>query len=624
MKRTLSQLLASRRFGPFFATQFLGAFNDNVFRQALILLIASGVVAGASVNTLNNVGLALFIVPFFLFSALAGQIADKYEKSMLVRRIKFAEILIMGVGAAGFFFDAVYFLLAVLFCMGLQSTFFGPIKYSIIPQHLKQEELVSGNALVEMGTFLAILLGSISGVILKMDGTPGWLAPVAVIALAALGYFSARQIPAAPPADPALKMNWNLFSETLDILRSAREVRSVWMSVLGISWFWFLGAAYTTQLKVYVDDYLHGTEGLHALLLATFSIGIGLGSFLCEKFSGRRVELGLVPIGSIGLSLFGIDLFFSYQGMAGLDQVDIAALLAEPAGIRVMIDLLGIGVFGGFYIVPLFAIVQSRSNPQQLSRIIAANNILNALLMVLSAATAIVLVGVLDVTIPQFFLILALANVVVACFIYTLVPEFVIRLIIWLLTRTLYRVKLQGLDQIPDDGPCVLVCNHVSYVDALLLAGAIRRPVRFVMFKPIYDLPVLNYIFRTGKTIPIDSKTRNPEIYTRAFERVKEELDAGEVVCIFPEGKLTSDGEIDEFRNGIEKIIAGNPVPVIPMALQGLWGSVFSHKGGKALSKPPRRFWSRVSLVVGAPVPADQVSAADLRERVQALRGDAA
>ena len=624
MKRSLSQLLASRRFGPFFATQFLGAFNDNVFRQALILLIASGVVAGASVNTLNNVGLALFIVPFFLFSALAGQIADKYEKSMLVRRIKLAEILIMGVGAAGFFCDAVYFLLAVLFCMGLQSTFFGPIKYSIIPQHLKQQELISGNALVEMGTFLAILLGSISGVILKMSGTPEWLAPVAVIALAVFGYLAARQIPSAPPADLGLKMNWNLFSETLDILRSARQVRSVWMSVLGISWFWFLGAAYTTQLKVYVDDYLHGTEGLYALLLATFSIGIGLGSFLCEKFSGRRVELGLVPIGSIGLSLFGIDLFFSYQGMAGLDQVDIAALLAEPAGIRVMIDLLGIGVFGGFYIVPLFAIVQSRSNPQHLSRIIAANNILNALLMVLSAATAIVLVGVLELTIPQFFLLLALANVVVACFIYTLVPEFVIRLIIWLLTRTLYRVKLQGLEQIPDDGPCVLVCNHVSYVDALLLAGAIRRPVRFVMFKPIYDMPVLNYIFRTGKTIPIDSKTRNPEIYTRAFERVKEELDSGEVVCIFPEGKLTSDGEIDEFKNGIEKIIASNPVPVIPMALQGLWGSVFSHKDGKALTKPPRRFWSRVSLVVGAPVPADQVRAADLRERVQALRGDAA
>ncbi|MFN3713519.1 MAG: MFS transporter [Alcanivoracaceae bacterium] len=624
MKRSLSQLLVSRRFGPFFATQFLGAFNDNVFRQALILLVASGVVAGASINTLNNIGLALFIIPFFLFSALAGQIADKYEKSLLIRRIKLAEIAIMTVGAIGFFFDAVYFLLAVLFCMGLQSTFFGPIKYSIIPQHLNEKELVSGNALVEMGTFLAILLGSISGVVLKMEGTSEWVAPLAVIVLAVLGYLAARRIPSAPPADPTLKMNWNLFSETLDIIRTAREVRAVWMSVLGISWFWFLGAAYTTQLKVYVDDYLHGTEGLYALLLATFSIGIGLGSFFCEKLSGRRVELGLVPIGSIGLSLFGIDLYFSYQGLAGLEQVDIATLLAEPAGLRVMLDLLGIGVFGGFYIVPLFAIVQSRGDPQQLSRIIAANNILNALLMVLSAATAIVLVGVLELSIPQFFLVLALGNALVACYIYTLVPEFVIRFIVWMLTHTLYRVKHDGLDHIPDDGPCVLVCNHVSYVDALLLAGAIRRPVRFVMFKPIYDLPVLNYIFRTGKTIPIDSKARNPAIYARAFERVKEELDAGEVVCIFPEGKLTSDGEVDEFKNGIEKIIAINPVPVIPMALRGLWGSVFSHKDGQALTKAPRRFWSRVGLVAGEPVPAVQVTAADLRERVLILRGDAA
>jgi 1-acyl-sn-glycerol-3-phosphate acyltransferase len=624
MKRSLSQLLASRRFGPFFTTQFLGAFNDNVFRQALILLIASGVVAGASINTLNNIGLALFIIPFFLFSALAGQIADKYEKSLLIRRIKLAEIAIMLVGAIGFFFDAVYFLLAVLFCMGLQSTFFGPIKYSIIPQHLNEKELVSGNALVEMGTFLAILLGSISGVVLKMEGTSHWVAPLAVVVLAVMGYLAARRIPSAPPADPALKMNWNLFSETLSIVRTAREVRSVWMSVLGISWFWFLGAAYTTQLKVYVDDYLNGTEGLYALLLATFSIGIGLGSFFCEKLSGRRVELGLVPIGSIGLSLFGIDLYFSYQGLAGLQQVDIATLLAEPAGWRVMMDLLGIGVFGGFYIVPLFAIVQSRGNPQHLSRIIAANNILNALLMVLSAATAIVLIGVLDLTIPQFFLVLALGNVLVACYIYTLVPEFVIRFMVWMLTHTLYRVKHEGLDHIPDEGPCVLVCNHVSYVDALLLAGAIRRPVRFVMFKPIYDLPVLNYIFRTGKTIPIDSKSRNPDIYARAFERVKAELDAGEVVCIFPEGKLTSDGEVDEFKNGIEKIIAINPVPVIPMALQGLWGSMFSHKDGQALTKPPRRFWSRVGLVAGEPVPAAQVSAADLRARVLALRGDLA
>lgn len=622
MKASLTDLMTSKRFAPFFFTQFLGAFNDNVFRQALILLIATGVVTGVSVNTLNNVGLALFILPFFLFSAIAGQLADKYEKSMLLRRIKFAEILIMCAGAIGFYFDAVYFLLAVLFCMGLQSTFFGPIKYSIIPQHLNDKELVSGNALVEMGTFLAILLGSIAGVVLKMEGTGEWVAPTAVIVIAMLGFFAARQIPAAAPAEPSLKMDWNLFRETGRILGHAREVHSVWISVLGISWFWFLGAAYTTQLKVYVDNYLHGTEGLYAFLLATFSIGIGLGSFLCEKMSGRRVELGLVPLGSIGLSVFGIDLFFSYQGLSDATNVGIQQFLSQPGGLRILIDLLGVGVFGGFYIVPLFAFVQHRSDPRHLSRIIAANNILNALLMVCSAITGIVLVGFLELTIPQFFLVLALANVLVAAYIYTVVPEFLIRLLIWMLTHTIYRVKHDGLDNIPEEGPCVLVCNHVSYVDALIMAGAIRRPVRFVMFKPIYDMPVLNYIFRTGKAIPIDSKTRNPQIYDQAFERIAAELDAGEVVCIFPEGKLTTDGEIDEFRNGIEKIIARNPVPVVPMALRGLWGSFFSHKDGKALAKLPKRFWSRVELVAAAPVTPEAVSAPSLHSTVQALRGD--
>ena len=620
MKKGLFSLLASRRFGPFFFTQFLGAFNDNVFRQALILLIASGVVTSVSVNTLNNMALALFIVPFFLFSALAGQVADKYDKAFLVRKIKFAEICIMSIAAIGFYFDAVYFLLGVLFCMGLQSTFFGPIKYSIIPQHLNDRELVSGNALVEMGTFLAILLGSISGVLLKMDGVGDGVVSTAVIGLAVLGYLAARGIPRAPAADSSLKLNWNLAKETWHIIGYAREVKSVWMCVLGISWFWFLGAAYTTQLKVYVDDYLLGTDGLYALLLGTFSIGIGLGSFLCEKLSGKRVELGLVPLGSIGLSVFGIDLFFSYAGLAGGDTVDIAGFLQQAGGYRVLMDLLGIGVFGGFYIVPLFAFIQHRSNPHHLARIIAANNILNALLMVLSAAAGIVFIGVLEFTVPEFFLALAIANVVVAAYIYTVVPEFLIRLLIWMLTHTMYRVKHAGMENIPDEGPCVLVCNHVSYVDALLLGGAIRRPVRFVMFKPIYDMPVLNYIFRTGKTIPIDAKSRNPEIYQQAFVRIREELEAGEVVCIFPEGKLTQDGEVDAFRAGIEKIIGDIPVPVIPMALSGLWGSFFSHKGGPALTRLPKRFWSRVKLTVGQAVAPEAVNAEDLRNRVLAMR----
>jgi len=620
MSASVFSLLVKRRFGPFFYTQFLGAFNDNVFRQALILLIASGVVAGTEVNTLNNVALALFILPFFLFSALAGQLADKYDRAMLVRRIKLVEVFLMTFAAVGFFFNGVYFLLAVLFCMGLQSTFFGPIKYSIIPQHLPSRELVSGNALVEMGTFLAILLGSVSGVLLKMDAADPLIISAVVVGLAALGYLAARGIPKAPAADPGMKINWNLWRETWRIVGYAREVKSVWMCVLGICWFWFLGAAYTTQLKVYVDDYLFGTDGLYALLLGTFSIGIGLGSYLCEKMSGHRVELGLVPLGSIGLSAFGIDLFFSYAGLPKDVSVDIAAFLQQPAGWRVMADLLGIGVFGGFYIVPLFALIQQRSNPSHLARIIAANNILNSLFMVGSAVAGIVLVGVLDLTVPEFFLVLSLANVLVATYIYTRVPEFLIRLLVWMLTNVLYRIKEQGMENIPDEGPCLLVCNHVSYVDALLLGGAVRRPVRFVMAKPIYDLPLMNYIFRTGKAIPIDSKERNPEIYQQAFERINEELADGQVVCIFPEGKLTQDGELAEFKTGMEKIVNENRVPVIPMALSGLWGSFFSHKGGPALTRLPKRFWSRVTLNVGEPVNADRVASQDMRRRVLGLR----
>lgn len=620
MTGSVFTLLAKRRFGPFFCTQFLGAFNDNVFRQALILLIATGVVSSMAVNTLNNLALALFILPFFLFSALAGQIADKYEKAMLVRRIKFAEIVIMGCAAVGFFFNAVYALLVVLFFMGLQSTFFGPIKYSIIPQHLDNKELVSGNALVEMGTFLAILLGSISGVLLKMDAASPAVVSSAVVGVAVLGYLSARGIPDAKPGDSTVTVNWNLWRETWRIVGHARSVQSVWMSVLGISWFWFLGAAYTTQLKVYVDDYLLGTDGLYALLLGTFSVGIGLGSFLCEKMSGRRVELGLVPLGSIGLSLFGIDLFFSYAGLPQGVEMAIGNFVQEPAGLRVLIDLLGIGVFGGFYIVPLFAFIQQRSDARYLSRIIAANNILNALFMVGSAVAGIVLIGLLDMTVPEFFLVLAIANVAVAAYIYSVVPEFLIRLLVWMLTNTLYRVKREGLENIPEEGPCLLVCNHVSYVDALLIGGSVRRPVRFVMAKPIYDLPLMNMLFRAGKTIPIGSQERNPEIYQNAFRRIREELADGELVCLFPEGQLTRDGELAEFKSGMEKIVKETPVPVIPIALSGLWGSFFSHHGGPALRRLPRRFWSRVTLRVGEPVPPQAVRRDDMRRRVLALR----
>tara|TARA_B110000211_G_scaffold123331_1_gene142257 strand:- start:1473 stop:3380 length:1908 start_codon:yes stop_codon:yes gene_type:complete len=616
-------LLKTRRFAPFFLTQFLGAFNDNVYKNSLMAMITFGLLSSTlDLSLMNNIGAMLFILPFFLFSALAGQLSDKYEKSYLIRRIKLLEIVIMCLGAITFYFSMTAGLMLLLFLMGTQSAFFGPVKYSIIPQHLDNHELVGGNALVEMGTFLAILIGTLVASMLatQSDGIL-WVSAI-IICVAILGYLVSRKIPSAPAANPDLKVRFNPFTETWRTISYSREQKSVFLAVLAISWFWFLGAAYLTQIYGFAKDYLGGDQSVVMVLLATFSIGIATGSLLCERLSGHKVELGLVPLGSIGLTIFGMDLFLQPLPELGPNLISASEFISQTSNLRIIADFLLIGIFGGFYIVPLYAMVQSRSEEKHRSQVIAAINIMNALFMVASAITGIVVLGLLELSIPQFFLILAVLNALVAIYIYRTIPEFAMRFIIWILTHTMYRVKHINLDNIPDEGAHVLVCNHVSFVDALLIGGACRRPVRFVTFKPIYHMPVLNFIFRTAKAIPIDSRKADPEGYEKAFERIAEELRNGEVVCIFPEGKLTTDGEIDEFKNGISRILQETPVPVIPMALRGLWGSFFSHKDRPALSQMPKRFWSKIELIVGDPIPAEEATPEYLKEKVAELRGE--
>jgi 1-acyl-sn-glycerol-3-phosphate acyltransferase len=616
-------LLRTRRFAPFFLTQFLGAFNDNVYKNSLMAMITFGLLSSnLDLSLMNNIGAMLFILPFFLFSALAGQLSDKYEKSYLIRRIKLLEIVIMCLGAIAFYFSMTAGLMLLLFLMGTQSAFFGPVKYSIIPQHLDNHELVGGNALVEMGTFLAILIGTLVASILatQSDGVL-WVSAI-IISVAILGYLVSRKIPSAPAANPNLKVRFNPVTETWRTISYSREQKSVFLAVLAISWFWFLGAAYLTQIYGFAKDYLGGDQSVVMVLLATFSIGIATGSLLCERLSGHKVELGLVPLGSIGLTIFGMDLFLQSLPELGPQLITAGEFLSVPSNLRIMADFLLIGVFGGFYIVPLYAMVQARSAPEKRSQVIAAINIMNALFMVASAIVGIIVLGLLDLTIPQFFLILAVLNALVAIYIYRTIPEFAMRFIIWILTHTMYRVRHIDLHKIPDEGACVLVCNHVSFVDALLIGGACRRPVRFVTFKPIYNMPVLNFIFRTAKAIPIDSRKADPEGYEQAFVRIADELKNGEVVCIFPEGKLTTDGEIDEFKNGISRILEQTPVPVIPMALRGLWGSFFSHKDRPALSQLPKRFWSKIDLVAGDAIKPEDASPEFLKLKVGELRGD--
>ncbi|MBO3277219.1 MFS transporter [Pseudomonas schmalbachii] len=615
-------LLGKQRFLPFFITQFLGAFNDNVFKQSLVLAILYHLSVSGDPNLLVNLCALLFILPFFLFSALGGQFGEKYNKDALMRALKLAEVVIMLVGAAGFLLGSLPLLFLALFSMGTHSALFGPVKYSILPQHLREDELVGGNALVEMGTFLAILIGTIGAGMLMSRQSYALAVSACVVLVAICGFLASRGIPRAAAALPELKLDWNIFRQSWSILRMGLGQRpAVSRSLVGNSWFWFLGAVYLTQIPSYAKQLLHGDESVVTLILTVFSVGIALGSMLCEKMSGKKVEIGLVPFGSIGLSVFGILLWWHSGDFPQAAQPhDWLAVVAHPQSWAVLGDILGIGVFGGFYIVPLYALIQARTEEDKRARVIAANNILNALFMVAAAIVSILLLSVAGLSIPELFLVLSLMNVAVNVYIFRIVPEFTMRFLVWLLSHSMYRVDHRNLEAIPDEGPAVLVCNHVSFVDALLIAGSVRRPVRFVMYYKIFQLPVLNFIFRTAGAVPIAARHEDERIYQRAFERVAEYLKAGEVVCIFPEGKLTADGEMNEFRGGVERIIEETPVPVVPMALQGLWGSFFSRDPAKGFFK---RFWSRVCLVAGQPLAPEQAKCLYLREQVAGLRGDA-
>jgi len=613
-------LLGKRRFLPFFVTQALGALNDNLFKQSLILAILYKLNIEGDRGIWVNLCALLFIVPFFLFSALAGQFGEKYAKDRLIRLIKLGEIAIMVVAAIGFAFDHLALMLVALFAMGTHSALFGPVKYSILPQTLRPEELVGGNGLVEMGTFLAILAGTIGAGIMLSSGNYTVIVSLVIIAGAVLGYLASRAIPSAPADTPQLRLNWNIFSESWATLRlGLNQTPAVSRSVVGNSWFWFVGAIYLTQIPAYAKDWLSGDETVVTLILTVFSVGIALGSLLCEKLSGRKVEIGLVPFGSFGLTVFGLLLWWhSGQMPQNIQANDWLGVLGFSQAWWVLLDILGLGVFGGFYIVPLYALIQSRTSESERARVIAANNILNALFMVVSALVTILLLSVAGLTIPELFLVVSLMNIAVNAYIFKIVPEFSMRFLIWLLGHSMYRVQHKHLELIPDEGAALLVCNHVSYVDALLIGGAVRRPIRFVMYYKIYNLPVLNFIFRTAGTIPIAGRGEDEAIHDQAFDRIARYLADGELVCIFPEGKLTTDGQIDEFKAGVMRILERTPVPVIPMALQGLWGSFFSRDPHKGFF---HRLWSRVTLVAGAPIAADEATQKLLRERVMALRG---
>lgn len=616
-------LLGTRRFLPLFVTQFLGALNDNLFKNALIVMLALKVASEDSA-LLINLAAGLFVLPFFLFSAQAGQIAERCEKAWLMRRIKLAEVAIMTLAAAGFLLDSEPILMGVLFLMGAQSALFGPVKYAILPQHLRRDELVGGNGLIEAGTFVAILVGSIAGALLIARDPGSQFVAVAVLTMAALGYLASRRIPAAAATNPGLPVGRNPLRETVRVVAMARKDPAIFKSILGISWFWLMGAAYLTQVPILSQAILGGNEGVITLLLVIFTVGIGAGSLLCERLSGHKVDIGLVPFGSIGLSLFGIDLFFALPAPAGEGVAPIGplAFLADPAHVRMIFDLFMLGAFGGFFTVPLYALIQSRVPEEQRARTIAANNIVNAAFMVVAALAGIALISQIGLSVPQFLLVLAIANIGVAIYIYTLVPEFLLRFLAFLLSAAMYRLKREGLDRIPEKGAALLVCNHVSFVDAILIFGSSPRPIRFVMEAAIFRNRLLGPLFRAVGAVPIAPRSKEPEVYEAAFQAIRNYLDQGELVCIFPEGMLTRNGAMNEFRGGTMRILKDSPVPVVPMALRGLWGSLFSRADSASKISLDRLIRRRIELVAGPAIPATKASPTLLYRTVATLRGE--
>ncbi|WP_070970953.1 MFS transporter [Vibrio sonorensis] len=585
----------SRRFLPYFTTQCLGALNDNLYKNALILMVAYSQtsVMPVSQSLFINLAAALFILPFFLFSAHAGNIADRMDKAVLIRRLKIGEMVIMLAGAVAITTQSYLSMLALLFLMGTQSAYFGSVKYALLPQALKSKELVAGNAWVEMGTFLSILLGTLSaGLIVSLPNSESMAAATLVI-IALTGWLSSTLIPSLP----AQQSN-EPYTSTSSILKQAKSQKGIWLSILGISWFWFVGATYLTQFPNFTKNVLNANPSVVSILLALFSIGIALGSIASKKLSGSRVELGTLPLALLVMSYFGLDMLWSASAIDSHQLNHVMNYLSDTSNYRFMLNLTMIGFGGGLYIVPLYAYLQVQSPKGDRAKMVAANNIVNALFMVISAVVSIVVLNVISLSVTQLFVWVSIMNLVMAYLVYKKTKSSTHRCICHLLAKLMYRVKTKGKDNLPTTGSALVIANHVSFVDAILLMSASPRPIRFVMDKAISETPFLKHLFRHVGVIPICSPKICSDTYKQAFVKIDEALLKQEIVCIFPEGKLTKTGELNEFKPGVMKILNQRPVPVYPVVLKGLWGSFFSRKK-KFGFKLPSRFWSKIDIRIG-------------------------
>ncbi len=575
-------------FKALLGVQFLGAFNDNAFK-IIISLLGIQLISGArqSAAFVSLVG-ALFVVPFIIFSPLAGYLADRFRKRDVIVIMKAAELLIMVLGLWGLLSKNLIFLCVILFLMAVQSAFFSPSKYGILPELLDEGQISRGNGYLQMFTFSAIILGSAFGGKIKEVFDPDvWRASVILIALSLIGLMISFWMRKGAAARPNAKFNLNGFKRSLDILKTIRADKPLFLSLCAISYFWFLGAVFQMNILLYAKNVLSAGDSQTGMLLAIVSLGIGMGSILAGRLSEGQIEFGLVPLGAIGLTVF-----CSVLGMPGLSYLTVAIILFL------------LGASAGFYTIPLNAYFQTRSPQLERGEFLGALNIVTAFAILLGSLF-IWLVGVKFAASPaQTFLSLGVLSVGATIYILKVLPMAFVRLVNWILTHTFYRLKVEGVENVPKEGGALLVCNHVSYIDAVIAVASLRRPIRFIMYRKIYNIPFIHQICKVMKVIPIDYQD-GPKAIVRSLKEARAAIEQGDLVCIFPEGGLTRTGNMLAFNRGFEKIMQGINAPIIPMYLDNIWGSIFSFHNGKYFWKLPRKTPYPLTVVFGEAMPAE-------------------
>ncbi len=601
----MSIITLPKRFSAYILTQSLGAFNDNLYKMLLQLYVLQIVVVKVMTDEMFIfLSTLIFAVPFLLFGPWSGYLADKFSKSRIMRVVKFAEIAIMLFGAMAFFIDSVWLMFIMLFLMASQSTFFSPAKYGYIPEICDPHAVSKANGWVEMSTFLSIILGTaMTGFLLNFHDNHANIAALYCIGVAILGSLTVLAIPKVPAAGTTKPFPKNPLTDMFDELKYLRKNKGLWLAALANSYFWLLGLIFQTNILIYGDRMLGNAPGSTvklALMPAFIGIGIAMGSLLASRWSGKKVELGLVPLGGFGMAFAGIALFFTQNSYLATSLILFLA-----------------GATGGLYIVPLYSYLQFYAKENEKGRVLATAGILNGFFMVFGA----LVYGLFSVTIEippaTIYLIMGFATIGAVVYICTVIPEYFVRFCFWLLTNTFYRIRVIGDENIPLRGPALLTPNHVTFIDAFILGSTMQRFIRFIMAAEFFRIPVAKWLFRLMDVIPIDPE-KGRESVARSLQEARKRLQEGHVVCIFPEGKLTHDGEMNEFRPGFETIMEGMDCPIIPVYLHNLWGSMYSRADTQKI-KHPHSLFRRVTVVFGKPLPPHS-KAAEVENAVRALR----